>query len=81
MVKRFKVIEVNKHRHVLVEATRSESVTTIGNTTFRNEVEPANYRNTGMALCGILKPEQTLDQFKANYKPVGNNPKPRKKSA
>jgi hypothetical protein len=34
-----------------------------------------------MALCGILKKGQTLEQFKANYKPVGNNPTPKKKRA
>jgi len=30
----------------------------------REGTEP-NYRNTGMAFCGILKPNQTFNQFKS----------------
>lgn len=43
-------LQVNGHTHIIRPYSREG-------------VEP-NYRNSGMALCGILKSNQTLNQFK-----------------
>ena len=44
------VINVNGHSHIIRPYTREG-------------IEP-NYQNTGMAFCGILKPNQSFIQFK-----------------
>jgi hypothetical protein len=81
MEKVFKTIDVKGKQHVIIEVNRIDYKLLHGQTTQRNVAEQPNYRGSGMALCGILKKGQTLEQFKANYKPVGNNPTPKKKRA
>lgn len=81
MKKQFSLIDVNGHHHVIIRINRGDATKISGKKTIITPMPQPNYRNTGMALCGVLKPGQTLDQFTATYKCTGNNPKPRKKRA
>lgn len=58
MKEMFKTIEVLGHQHVIKEMSRQP----LSDTKLQ-----ANYRNTGMCLCGILRKKQSLENFIANY--------------
>jgi hypothetical protein len=49
----YKIIEVGKFRHVLCTIKSREN----------SLHEDANYRGTGMALCGVLAPRASLVEF------------------
>lgn len=52
----YKTIKVYGRDHVLRQSFRY------------NRIQEANYLGTNMALCGILRPNETLDQFIARQK-------------
>lgn len=54
MNQNLKVMVVNGYGHIIGYQTGSRKIT---------NHRPANYRNTGMALMGILKKGQTLTQW------------------
>lgn len=58
----FQVIKVLGHNHVVRPLTRPTSYFTLNGKRI-GMVPDANYLNTGMALCGILCPGQTLGEF------------------
>lgn len=59
----FRTLEIDKQIYVLKICDRLPRMAN------------ANFRNTGMALCGKLKKGQTIEQFKEQY----NAKKPTKK--
>jgi hypothetical protein len=62
-MKLFQILEIDKQTYVLTHRDRMPLM------------QNANFRNTGMALCGKLKKGQTIEQFKEQY----NAKKPTKK--
>ncbi len=56
----YKTIEVHGQHHVVRETKRQPSLRGL---TQGVVIEEPNYKNTGMALCGILKKDQTLAEF------------------
>ena len=54
----FKVVEVFGKSHVLVKSNRTGKYTDGGGT-----IPAPNYNHTGMALCGILKEGEGLNDF------------------
>lgn len=48
----YEVIKIHGQNHVLIESDR-----------FNSPFGNANYQNTGKALAGVLKPEQTLIEW------------------
>ena len=44
----------------------------------RGKIENANFRNTGMALCGKLRKKQTMEQFIEQYNAKKSTKKRRK---
>lgn len=63
----YKTIPVHNQNHVVKEVKRPNVVLMSGDNKIIQEIEQPNYRGSGMALCGILKPGQTLDHFVANH--------------
>lgn len=61
----YKLLEVGKKKYVLCSNIRkTESYIKQKNGVSLKVFTPmANFNNTGMALCGILKGGQTLEQF------------------
>ena len=49
----YSTISVNGHNHVLI----------ISDTRDNSNMPAANYRNTGKALCGVMRKGETLEQF------------------
>lgn len=62
----FLVVEVTGKRHVVKDCKRPIQYDAIRKTTLLS-IPSANYLGTGMGLCGILKPEQTLEDFREKY--------------
>jgi|GEM_PF-5104990 hypothetical protein len=66
----FKTIDVHGKKHVVKNAKRVTSHFTSNGE--KTELIPeANYRGTGMCLCGILGAKQKLSDFIYNYKYKG----------
>ena len=63
----YQVTKVFGHNHVLKPLARQKSYFILNGKRMGMVPEP-NYLNTGMALCGILKPGQTLNEFIAETK-------------
>ncbi len=63
----FKVINVHGREHVITPNKRPVSYSD------GDRLPNANYMNTGMALCGILRREQSLRNFKKSYELRENN--------
>jgi hypothetical protein len=58
-----KTIIVHGRTHVLTESKRNDNVED-GQT----KIEQPNYLGTGMALCGVLRPGETLEEWKKRRK-------------
>lgn len=63
----FKIIESNGKRLVLKPSDRKPSTQTNGAGEKIQIVPIANYNNTGMCLCGVLNPKQSIEEFSALY--------------
>lgn len=61
-----KTINVHGVVHVVKEVKRPNVVKTIFGEQVVEKMYQPNYRGSGLALCGILKPGQTLEQFIEN---------------
>jgi hypothetical protein len=58
--KKYTVIPVMGHLHVICQQSdRSSAIRSDGSRTHRD----ANYMNTGLALCGVIKKTHTLQQW------------------
>lgn len=62
----FLTIEVSGRMHVVKDCKRPIQYDAKMKTTL-SSIPSANYRGTGMGLCGILQPGQTLQEFTALY--------------
>lgn len=59
----YKVLKVNGKEHILKPSMRMFAAHT---NLYGHRIEAipqANYRGTGMCLCGVLKKDQSLEQF------------------
>ncbi len=63
----FKVIESNGKKLVLKRSERRLPTKTNSKVKKIHIAPLPNYGNTGMCLCGILKPKQSLEEFSALY--------------
>jgi len=71
----FKVIESNGKSLVLKISDRKPSTQTNGEGEKIQIVPLPNFQNTGLCLCGMLRPKQTIEDFIKKY----NAKKPTKK--
>lgn len=78
MAKKCKVLNVLGHRHVLIDNGRKEKVIHLsadktGYRPINYILKAPNYLNRGMALCGIMKDGEDLDDFFARKKELLKN--------
>lgn len=62
----FRAYEIDKRVYILKDCDRLPCRYTKVNGE-RSMIPAANFRNTGMALCGALKKKQTMEQFIEQY--------------
>lgn len=59
----YELIKVNGHDHVVCSTKRAGISYYISENKEKQIIPAANYRNTGLALCGVLREGQDLDSF------------------
>lgn len=68
MARKCKILNVLGHRHVLIDNGRKEKIIHLsadktGHRPINYILKSPNYLNSGMALCGIMKDCEDLDEF------------------
>ena len=66
-MEKFKVIELDGKKLVLKRSSRKPSMQSVEGGQKIQIVPLPNYGNTGMCLCGILKPGQSIEEFSVLY--------------
>ena len=65
MKQEYRLLEIGRRTHVLVSSDRNTNIydkDEFGYTA-KEKIPEANYMNTGMALCGILRQGESLENF------------------